>query len=65
MTNPALLPTIGLMGATVLLFYRAVYWQERKGGRSHEASLVESSLLSVFLLGSAAIEYAAVVANYS
>lgn len=65
MTTSALLPVIGFIGATVFLFYRAVYRQERKAGRSHDASLIDSTVFSVFLLGSVVLNYAAVVAHYA
>ena len=65
MTNPSLLPVAGFIGAVVFLFYRASYWQQRREGRSHAASLNDSTVLSVFLLGSAAFDYVAVVAGYS
>lgn len=64
-TTAALLLAICFMSAIVFLFCRVVYSQERRDGRSHEASFNESAVLSIFLLGSAAIEYVAVVANYS
>lgn len=65
MTTTALLPTICFMSMIVFLFCLVVYRQERRDGRSLEASFNESAVLSVFLLGSAAMEYVAVVANYA
>jgi hypothetical protein len=65
MTLPALFLALCFVGVTIFLFSQVTYWQERRNGRTHEASLNESAVLSIFLLGSAAIEYAAVVTSYS
>ena len=65
MTNPTLLLAISFIGVTVFLIYRLVYWQQRNDGRSHAASFNESAVFSLFLLCSAAVDYVAVVANYS
>ncbi len=64
MTTTALFIEICFMCVIVILFCRVFYRQERKDGRSHDVSLNEQAVSSVFLLGSAAIEYVAVVANY-
>lgn len=65
MTLPALFLAISFAGVTIFAFSHATYWQERRDGRTHKASLNESTVLGVFLLGSATVEYVAVVANYS
>jgi hypothetical protein len=64
-TTTALFLAISFMNVLVFLFCRVVYRQERRDGRSHKVSLNESAVLSVFLLGSAVLEYVAVVAKYS
>jgi hypothetical protein len=65
MINSALLLALGIVGVTISLYSRVAYWQERRDGRTHEASLNESAVLGIFLLGSVVIEYAAVTTNYA
>lgn len=65
MITSALLPVIGFIGLTVFLFYRAAYRQEREAGRSHELSLFDSTVFSLFLLGSVVLDYAVVVSHYA
>lgn len=65
MTHPALFLAISFMAVTLLFHSCAVYWQERKEGRSHEASLKEATAVTVFFSGTAAIHYLAVVSKYA
>jgi uncharacterized iron-regulated membrane protein len=65
MTNHTLLTAIVGVGVIVFLFAIGIYWQQRRDGRSHEASVNDATAMSTFMLGTAVIDYAAVVANYS
>ncbi|MDO8206783.1 MAG: hypothetical protein Q7T38_03060 [Gallionella sp.] len=61
------IPFLAVSFIFTLLFLHscAVYWQERKEGRSHEASVHETIVATVFFAGSATIQYFSVVSHYA
>lgn len=65
MNNTALSTTAGCISVIICSFCWATYRQERRAERSHEASIKEAALPSMFMLASTALEYVAVVSNYS
>lgn len=59
-------PIISLAASFIfILLVCAIYWQGPKEGRSHEASLHETIVATVFFAGSASIQYLAVVSHYA
>ncbi len=56
---------VSFIFALLLLHSCAIYWQERKEGRSHEASLRETIVVTVFFASTATIQYFAVVSKYA
>ena len=65
MMNRTLLLAIVGVGVTVFLSTIGIYWQQRRDGRSHEASVNDATAMGILMLGSAVIDYVAVVSNYS
>ncbi len=61
------IPFLAVSFIFILLFLHscAVYWQERKEGRSHVVSLHETIVATVFFAGSATVQYFAVVSRYA
>ena len=65
MTYPASFLAISFIVVLTFLHSGVVYWQERRVGSSHDASLKESAVVTVFFWGAAAIDYFAVVSKYA
>lgn len=61
------IPFLAVSFVFSLLFLHScvVYWQERKEGKSHEASLHEAVVVTVFFAGSATIHYVAAVSKFA
>lgn len=63
-TDSILIPALFILIGSLLCSVFA-YWQERREGYSHEASLTASLLLTGLLLGTSVVDYFSVAAKYS
>ncbi|MBI3222578.1 MAG: hypothetical protein HYZ46_05830 [Nitrosomonadales bacterium] len=65
MAYPVSFLSTAFIGVTIFLQGCVIYWQGRRAGVSHEHALHESTVVSLFFVGTATIHYLAVISKYA